>query len=178
MYALIKTVGADIEVLAVSADRDLLRKRLVRVATKFIKDYYLSETNNGHSVDYGRMLLKQLNESDPGDQWNDMQESYLYSLEIVSAPLLSRPRRKRTVKMAYGSEPVRAFDDCSTRAEFLEVAERYKETDQLVVRQFDTAGEERAYFQGINDSSGWEKIADLKAFYPSWSRLIPDKPSD
>ena len=144
MYVLINQCGDDFSVEAVSQDKDLLRKKLVKKAVKYVKDYFLNSSSDEISIAKGKRLLEELKTFNV-DYWDDEDDSYLMAWKIEKAPCLKKKTKTLTLVMAYGKETVnRIEDNLGDRKEIDSIIEEYKDTDALIIKTFKTAAEKKA----------------------------------
>jgi hypothetical protein len=175
MYALLKSVGGDKKVLAVSMNPKFLVQALQKDATRVVKEYYDEDKD---MEEHKRFLLQSLRDLDkirPNDiHWDDGEESYLLEYDIVKTRLLGgrRKRRQITTVMAFGTEAVNDFYNCESASDFKETIEKHRDTESLVVRVFKSAAELRAYNQGMYDIDGWEKSCDVSCEFSHWRRFL------
>ena len=176
MYALVNNCGNEYRIQAVSEDKTLLREILVKRAKKYVKDYFLGEDGGGAdtvSRERGRQMLEHLKYGFNGDYWDDEDDAYLMSWEIVKVPLAGRKHEPVTVKMAFGNGITRALEDVESPEDVRRLLGEYLETDALVIRKFRTKAERKAYLQGIQDCYGWDKFIDICQEYPRIAKQIP-----
>lgn len=171
MYILKKTAGGDAEILAVSRNAGTLRDILRKDAAKTIRNYY-ADSSDSMAAYRKRQLLDSLAALGDASHWDDGEESYLLEYDIVRAPLVRKPKRRRpmTCVMAFGTEAVRAFENCDTASDVRSAIASFGDTDALVVRTFGTPAEKRAYEQGMADIDGWNRSCELSYEYPQWRR--------
>ena len=173
MYALIKQVGDDATVVAVSESKELLRKRLDREARRILKIYYYDSTDP-----WGQQILAELLSSldtlkkTKKDEWGDGDTEDPLQFQIVRVPVIKRKRRPVTVRMAFGSETVHNIDNIETWEDLDRFLKEYKDTDLLPVRRFRTREEKKAYLLGVRDNYGYEKFCNIDEEYPSVARHI------
>ena len=180
MYILKKTAGGDAEILAVSRNAGTLRDILRKDAAKTIRNYY-ADSGDSVAAYRKRQLLDSLAALGDANHWDDGEESYLLEYDIVTAPLVGKPKRRRplTCVMAFGTETVRAFEDCETATDVRKAIASFENTDALVVRTFRTPAEKHAYGQGMADIDGWNRSCELSYEYPQWRKHFKNiKPTD
>ena len=90
MWILITTVDKETRAIAVSKDKDLLRKKLVKDARKYIKDYYFNSYSDEYGRNVGNALLNTL-KGFSEDYWEDGDEECPVTYRIMEAPVILKP---------------------------------------------------------------------------------------
>lgn len=86
MYVLIKQCGDEINVVAVSESKNLLRQKLVREAKRILRDYL--DPDDPYDRKKKDELFRSLNEIGDKTEWDDGDEEDILSFWIEKAPLL------------------------------------------------------------------------------------------
>lgn len=175
MYVLLKFVGDDtIVVEAVSKDKSLLVQRMRKKGKRIIEDYYEDD-------DYGQTIKEELLKSiaTATDEWSDGDEECPLAFKIVDTDVLKPKTKKKHLytKFAFGREIQNRLEEVENKDDVLKLVEEYNDTENIVIRQFNTEAERRAYLMGLNDCYGWDRFMDIKMEYPSLAKWIPNKPN-
>ena len=175
MYILVKKLGDDAIVMATCRKPEPLRKFLKKDARRIIMDYYAA-TGNNLIDEYGAQLrdetLASIDAITTQNHWDDGDEEYLLSYDIVKAPELKVPSKTYVTKYAFGSEVNRKLEDAVSREEFDAILEEYGDTDMLVVRRFNTQAEKDAYTLGLCDNYGNEAFCNINREYPVFAKRL------
>ncbi len=175
MYILVKKLGNDATVMATCRNPEPLRKLLKKDARRIIRDYYAA-TDNNLIDEYGAQLrdetLASIDAITTQNHWDDGDEDYLLSYDIVKAPELKVPSKTYVTKYAFGSEVNRKLEDAESGEEFDAILEEYGDTDMLVVRRFNTQAEKDAYTLGLCDNYGNEAFCNINREYPAFAKRL------
>ena len=175
MYILVKRCGDYATVLATCRKPEPLRELLKRDARRIIREYY-AETGEDLIDEYGAQLrdeaLASIDAITTENHWDDGDEECLLSYDIVKAPELKVPSKPFVTKYAFGSEVNRKLEDAETREEFDAILEEYGDTEQLVVRKFNTQAEKDAYTLGLCDNYGNEAFCNINREYPAFAKQV------
>ena len=170
MYTLIKQLGEDTSILAVSESKELLRKKLAREAKRILSSYL----NPADEADKKKKkeLFHSLNNLGSADSWTDGDTLDPLIFTISRAPVLKKNKQPRVLKMAFGTEVVRAILNAESPEDQKAILEEYQDTDQIVVKKFNTLQEKIAYLQGVKDCYGNEAFMDIGYECPDFAKKI------
>lgn len=173
MYILVKKLGDDATVIATCRKPEPLRKLLKKDARRIIREYYF---NVDEDDDTGAQLrdetLASIDAITTQNHWDDGDEEYLLSYDIVKAPELKVPSKTYVTKYAFGSEVNHKLEDAESGEEFDAILEEYGDTDMLVVRRFNTQAEKDAYTLGLCDNYGNEAFCNINREYPAFAKRL------
>lgn len=170
MYILIKKLGEETSILAASESKELLREKLIKEAKRILSSYLnpADETDKKKKEE----LFHSLNNLTDATNWTDGDPLSPLTFTISRVPVLKKNKQPYVLKMAFGTEVVRAIEDAKSSEEQKEVLEEYQDTDLIVVKKFNTLQEKKAYLWGVNDCYGNEAFMDIDYHYPAFAKKI------
>lgn len=170
MYILIKKLGEETSILAASENKELLREKLIKEAKRILSSYLnpADETDKKKKEE----LFHSLNNLTDVTSWTDGDPLSPLTFTISQVPVLKKNKRPHVLKMAFGTEVVRAIEDAESPEEQQAVIKEYQNGELIVVKKFNTLQEKKAYLQGINDSYGYEAFMNIGYAYPAFAKKI------
>ena len=170
MYILIKQLGEETTILAGSENKKLLREKLIKEAKRILSSYL----NPADEADKKKKkeLFHSLNNLTDATSWTDGDPLSPLTFTISRVPVLKKDKQPYVLKMAFGREVVRAIYDAGSSEEQKAILEEYQDTDQIVVKKFNTLQEKKAYLQGVNDCYGYEAYMDIGYECPDFAKKI------
>ena len=170
MYILIKQLGEETTILAGSENKKLLREKLIKEAKRILSSYLnpADETDRKKKKE----LFHSLNNLTNATSWTDGDPLSPLTFTISRVPVLKKNKQPRVLKMAFGTEVVRAIEDAESPKEQKAILKEYQNTEQIVVKKFNTLQEKTAYLQGVNDCYGNEAFMDIGYSYPAFAKKI------
>ena len=170
MYILIKQLGEETSILAVSESKELLREKLIKEAKRILSSYLnpADETDRKKKKE----LFNSLNSLTDATSWTDGDPLSPLTFTISQVPVLKKNKQPHILKMAFGTEVVRAIQNAESPEEQKAILEEYQDSDQIIVKKFNTLQEKKAYLQGINDCYGYGAFMDIGYEYPALAKKI------
>lgn len=155
MYVLIKQVGEETSVVAVSESVNLLRQKLVNEAKRILSDYL--DANDPYDKKRKKELFASLNNIADARHWCDGDELDPLSFSIEKVPLLKveAPKTKIKLQCVFGHDATKYSCNYSID-KAVKAVENGDIDGSCPLYEFDTFADMKTACEILNDYDGWD----------------------